>query len=181
MTTMKSKQGFEITTCGRCVGTGRFSYNTIDGDRCYGCQGKRNKYTARGQAAVDYLASLRSRRADQLTVGMIVHTGSTFVSRFAKITAIKHYDNSGTIAKINGVVQPNRSDLLTIEFDEIEFATHGVAPEKVFVVQQTKESAAATLALALAYQDTLDDQGKVDPELVAIARSAASEDRSFAE
>ena len=29
-------------TCGRCGGTGRYSYNQMDGDRCYGCQGKKN-------------------------------------------------------------------------------------------------------------------------------------------
>jgi hypothetical protein len=28
--------------CGRCGGTGRYSYNQMDGDRCYGCNGKKN-------------------------------------------------------------------------------------------------------------------------------------------
>jgi DnaJ-class molecular chaperone len=27
--------------CGRCGGTGRYSYNQMDGDRCYGCNGKK--------------------------------------------------------------------------------------------------------------------------------------------
>lgn len=26
--------------CGRCGGSGRYSYNQIDGDRCFGCNGK---------------------------------------------------------------------------------------------------------------------------------------------
>lgn len=30
---------FPVTECGRCGGSGRFSYNPIDGDRCYGCSG----------------------------------------------------------------------------------------------------------------------------------------------
>jgi hypothetical protein len=28
--------------CGRCGGSGRYSFNQIDGDKCYGCNGKRN-------------------------------------------------------------------------------------------------------------------------------------------
>ena len=33
------KRGFPITECGRCGGSGRYSYNTMHGDRCYGCSG----------------------------------------------------------------------------------------------------------------------------------------------
>ena len=29
-----------VSECGRCGGSGRFSYNTFDGDRCYGCGGR---------------------------------------------------------------------------------------------------------------------------------------------
>lgn len=29
------------TECGRCGGSGRFSYNQVDGDRCYGCNGRK--------------------------------------------------------------------------------------------------------------------------------------------
>lgn len=31
----------DARTCGRCGGSGRFSYNQIDGDRCYGCNGRK--------------------------------------------------------------------------------------------------------------------------------------------
>lgn len=30
----------EKVTCGRCGGSGRFSFNPKDGDRCYGCDGR---------------------------------------------------------------------------------------------------------------------------------------------
>jgi len=29
-----------VETCSRCLGSGRYSFNQIDGDRCYGCNGK---------------------------------------------------------------------------------------------------------------------------------------------
>ncbi len=28
-----------VDVCGRCAGSGRHSFNQIDGDRCYGCNG----------------------------------------------------------------------------------------------------------------------------------------------
>jgi hypothetical protein len=34
------KAGF-TTVCGRCGGTGHYSYNQIDGTRCYGCGGRK--------------------------------------------------------------------------------------------------------------------------------------------
>ena len=33
------KYGFPVVTCARCAGTGRFSRNDVDADRCYGCGG----------------------------------------------------------------------------------------------------------------------------------------------
>lgn len=34
----------EPKTCGRCGGSGRFSYNQTDGDRCFGCSGSGKRY-----------------------------------------------------------------------------------------------------------------------------------------
>lgn len=33
------KYGFSLKICTRCGGTGEYSYNKIDGTRCYGCGG----------------------------------------------------------------------------------------------------------------------------------------------
>jgi hypothetical protein len=49
-----NKHGFEIETCGRCGGSGEYSFNLLDGKRCYGCQGKGVKFTKRGRAAYDF-------------------------------------------------------------------------------------------------------------------------------
>jgi hypothetical protein len=38
--------------CSRCGGTGRFSYNQIDGDRCYGCSGLERQLIAPTPALV---------------------------------------------------------------------------------------------------------------------------------
>lgn len=63
-----------LVTCGRCAGSGRYSYNPMDGDRCFGCAGggKRlpkltEKLAAEVRARVDagelepYLARCRAK------------------------------------------------------------------------------------------------------------------------
>lgn len=42
---------FETETCGRCGGTGKYSFNQIDGDRCYGCKGAAKKWSRKGTTA----------------------------------------------------------------------------------------------------------------------------------
>jgi len=68
------KMGLGIT-CSRCGGTGKYSYNAMDGSRCYGCGGlgstmprKLQKLKMDAEKAVEsgeldaYLAQLRKRR-----------------------------------------------------------------------------------------------------------------------
>lgn len=67
-----SKPLFEHVSCSRCGGTGRHSYNQMDGDRCYGCGGSGNKLTKRGQAAQDFFR-------DRLKVPMAaLQVGATY-------------------------------------------------------------------------------------------------------
>lgn len=149
--------------CGRCGGSGKFSHNAFDGDTCYGCRGKKNVFTKRGLATTKYLDTLRSVRADQIVVGMTIHTGSAFFNKFCLVTGIS--------TNLDGTVRIEMGD---------EYTIGNTSADKVFVVKQTKEEGARTLALAIAFQSTLDDQGNVDHDLLAsIERSAASEDRSL--
>ncbi len=39
-----------LKTCGRCGGSGRFSYNQMDGDKCYGCGGSGKVLPSTGEA-----------------------------------------------------------------------------------------------------------------------------------
>ncbi|WP_428957872.1 hypothetical protein [Streptomyces sp. cg35] len=43
---------FETQDCGRCGGTGEYSFNQLDGTRCYGCGGSGQRYSARGRRAL---------------------------------------------------------------------------------------------------------------------------------
>lgn len=60
---------FETEICSRCGGTGSYSYNQIDGSRCFKCHGQRLTYTARGRAAVLWFRERRSAPAGMLKVG----------------------------------------------------------------------------------------------------------------
>ena len=48
---MSQKIRFETTECSRCGGSGRYSWNAIHGDRCYGCGGTGTVLTKAGAAA----------------------------------------------------------------------------------------------------------------------------------
>jgi hypothetical protein len=50
-TKLRLKDIIETQTCGRCGGTGQYSFNLMHGSMCYGCQGKKLKDTKRGAAA----------------------------------------------------------------------------------------------------------------------------------
>jgi len=67
------RYGFPVEVCGRCAGTGQFSYNQIDGSRCYGCDGKKVRHTRKArphfQAWADDLKALRRASGASLRVG----------------------------------------------------------------------------------------------------------------
>jgi hypothetical protein len=52
---MKTTLTYATETCGRCGGSGHYSYNQITGTTCFGCKGRKTRLTkagAKAQAAV---------------------------------------------------------------------------------------------------------------------------------
>lgn len=65
----------ETVTCGRCLGSGRYSYNAMHGSVCYGCGGAKVVHTKRGAAAAAWLEDLCSVPARDIVAGDLVrHT-----------------------------------------------------------------------------------------------------------
>jgi hypothetical protein len=60
---------FETEPCGRCGGTGHYSYNQINGTTCFGCAGRRVRLTKRGYAAQRWYHQHQMRTLDQIAVG----------------------------------------------------------------------------------------------------------------
>jgi hypothetical protein len=49
---------YEKEPCGRCGGSGHYSYNQINGTRCFGCGGSGERLTKRGRAAREFATSI---------------------------------------------------------------------------------------------------------------------------
>lgn len=148
----------ETETCGRCGGTGKYSWNQMDGDRCYGCGGTGIRYTKRGAAAARFLTEIRSLPASELKAGqeVWVHGIMGHKSGWAKIEAIRPYQDLG--GSVDGKPRTPRTDLLEIETATCTWC--GEEPSKLHRVRQTAEQAEITRIRALAFQDTLTKMGK---------------------
>lgn len=79
-----NKLGFEIETCSRCHGGGKYSYCRMYGDRCFKCAGSGAVYTKRGAAARNFFEKLCTKKASEITIGEhirvtnITHGGRLF-------------------------------------------------------------------------------------------------------
>lgn len=61
------KVAYEMTTCTRCAGSGMFGPRSIDGGRCFACQGERKILTANGKRAKDRYTVLAAEMLTPLT------------------------------------------------------------------------------------------------------------------
>ncbi len=152
------KLQLERETCSRCGGSGHYSYCQRYGTRCFKCGGKGVVLSKRGAVAKAYLTRLRSRPACELKPGdkvrgvTVTMSGDLF-GQWRTVVALRPYDSSGNHTFINGVEQPQRTDLIQIETAECTMS--GVAPESLYEVLLSKEQQRETFQAALAYQDML--------------------------
>ena len=65
-------EAFETETCGRCGGSGNYSYCPGYGTRCFKCGGKGKVYSKRGAAALAYGRELRTVPANEVQVGWLL-------------------------------------------------------------------------------------------------------------
>ena len=88
---------FETTTCGRCGGCGRYSYNQMDGDTCYGCRGTGKIYTKRGIKARQWWINQRKIQASEIKAGMwIAGMGFTKVLVISVESYTQEYASNGS-------------------------------------------------------------------------------------
>lgn len=136
----------ENVPCTRCGGSGKFSFNAVHGDVCYGCKGTGYNLTKRGQAAYGYLIGLRNIKASDVAVGDLVRFEDITVSYFVRIESI-HTMDTGLI-QLRG---KHRGFPLTFLY----------LPTKLVRKGWSGEEKAAHLAMAIEYQSTLTKAGKV--------------------
>jgi hypothetical protein len=149
---LTSPLGFEMKVCSRCHGSGQYSYNQIDGSRCYGCHGEKKQYTKRGKAAkLFYVESLKMDPAD-VQVGQRIETmgGGKYT-----VDQIVGVEQQGAYMLPNGTWKPTMVHVFISRQGTRFTATEGF---KVKLVPNA-ETKAKLAAAALAYQDTLTATG----------------------
>lgn len=140
---------FESTTCKRCGGTGKHSFNAIHKDTCYGCKGAGRQLTKRGKAASDYLASLRRKPAGEIQVGDLVRFETMTHAFFSRIESVGE-----------DALNPGRIAIKATRASTGEAVRAIVFPSTPMTLGFSQEEKAAQLAQAIAYQETLTKSGQ---------------------
>lgn len=152
VTEMKSSgklESLETQTCGRCGGSGHYSYCQSYGTTCFKCHGSGRVYTKRGAAAHIYNEQLLSKPASELRVGMkikemvITMGGSIGGNRWALIQEIRQ-NETGTLEIITATCQHSQNP-----------------PTEIFRVAASSEEKIAARAKAIEYQNSLTKSGTV--------------------
>jgi len=147
----------ETQTCGRCAGSGRFSYCAQYGNRCFRCGGSGVVYTKRGAAARAHLEALRSKLARDLVVGDVIlsegFTAGSFsqAPKWCKVLSVE----ASAVSLPSVGFDAGRTLVVTCDVLRWELPATTVVR-----VRQTREAMLATLAQALEFQATLTMQGK---------------------
>jgi hypothetical protein len=147
--------GFESQPCGRCGGSGRHSYCTAYGDTCFKCGGKGKLLTKRGAAASNYLNSLRSVDADQISVGDVVLTYIGWTSVMEVSVNGEDVDYTTILINRDGTKRTNNAWATTL---------NKCPRNKKIRLRFTGERAVETMRLALEFQASLTKSGKPKKE-----------------
>lgn len=144
---------FEHRPCGRCGGSGHYSYCPGHGTRCFGCGGSGITYTTRGARAAAYLEKLLTVTTAQLEVGRKVRYTSVTIGGGAVYT---------TWATVESVTQredyPDTYHVVVAERngDKCTISASADTEWRIMPKQHEFDSANAD---ALAYQNTLTKTG----------------------
>ena len=66
------KIAYEMETCGRCGGGGRYSFNLKDGDVCYGCSGRGERMSKRARKAHAAINAFKAEQFSKLVADVVV-------------------------------------------------------------------------------------------------------------
>lgn len=148
--------GFECQVCPRCSGTGQYSYNQIDGSRCFKCGGAKIVLTKRGQAARTFFIASQQRILSEIQVGEFVWDQSP--GKKAKWLKVLGIRKTGTcVVSKNDAGQEVRNYFVEIETQR---DCIGALPGSVVRSVRNDDELQAQIRAALGYQATLTAHGK---------------------
>lgn len=156
VTTMEQKPKTELKlerqTCGRCGGSGKYSYCQMYGDRCFQCGGSGVVLTKRGAAAANYLRSLRTVPASDVKVGdEIIDSGFRYTVE--QVTTTIQRGSS----LVDGVMTPYEMPIINLHTKRCLFQKPGDGSVELFLDADRRR---ANLVAAIDYQNSLTKAGK---------------------
>ena len=151
---------YEKETCGRCGGYGKFSYNQIDGSRCYGCRGSGERLTKRGKAARAYATSILEKPVEDIVLepgqfAIYTNMGLYGSGRRIKVAEIREKTEGPCAYRIleNGERKPIRDfDLIDTDSKVVGVVSEGIKLRLTPTSEQIEE--------ITAYQNNLTKAGK---------------------
>lgn len=149
---------FDNKVCGRCGGSGKYSFNLMHGSTCYGCAGRGSRLTKRGHMAQEYFTSLCSLPASEVKPGMKYYSAGIAAGSFnlsSKWILVQDVQAKQEKFTVNGAEQERT--IYVIIGDTEQF--HASA-DTIFRIAQTGEQKKQKREQALAYQATLTVSGK---------------------
>lgn len=150
---------FETRPCTRCGGSGHFSYNSVDGTRCFGCRGKGTQLTKRGAEAKRYAEELL-----RITVEEYIDSPEPC---FCPTSSGKRFEVGCIEFKKAGEDTPRRLNPETGEwvglpvFNILNKDGQSIVATTTAKTTLQRPVTAEIVEKVRAYQDTLTDQGKV--------------------
>lgn len=161
ITKPKAKLLLESKSCGRCGGSGSYSWNARNGSTCFGCGGRGEVLTKRGAAAQAYLDSLSMVRAGDLKPGdqywdLGVTNGCDVYGYWAKVVSVEHNAEGKLILNTTS-----------------KYGNSGLQCDDGHVVKKARsaEEVAETRRLALAFQCYLTKSGAVAKSTIDVVLS----------
>lgn len=150
----------ESTTCGRCGGSGKFSFNLMHGSRCYGCAGRGEVLTKRGKAAQAWLIEQRLIPAEDFKPGDLILSEGFSAGSYSEPT---RWLRVAKVLRVTGAEAGyvNQPDLACVRIEtEGGGGFVGYAGTSKYRRAMSAEERKALHAAALAYQSTLGKTGK---------------------
>lgn len=89
-----------LPTCGRCGGSGRYSFNQMDGDRCFGCKGSGQRMPKPAELPA-VLAAAESCKADGRFAAYMNYLDCKRITKNATARAMKAWTDTGISAAYN--------------------------------------------------------------------------------
>jgi hypothetical protein len=115
--------------CNRCGGCGQFSYNDVDGTRCYGCAGSGWQYTPKGKREFkkwqEAVRAFRATKISDVRVGdrIVLTRGQSTQREFAEVLEVERQLRSAdespwSSSRVNGelVFESRERTVLSVVF-----------------------------------------------------------------